>query len=171
MTQETKARTELPGMALKRVETETSGIKYEVEVLQAESLQAILDAYKAQGKNGEEVLVGVFNAANEQSAKQQKGKVRSAIEAAEKAGTAPEDDEAVQAAIEEHQAKAPGFLIGAPRGGGGKRHESGLTAKQRTELGTAVAMEMARTGQPPSKARMDEIAKELGIDPSALAHS
>ena len=177
---EPKASRKLPqGFTLKAVETEAAGFKYSVEVPQAESLAAILEAYKADGKNGEEVLRDIWNVANEQNSKQQKGKVRPAVEAAtaagvDLAGDEPQDEEAaklwnaVQDAVSEHQEKSPGFLIGSPRGGGGKKHESGLTAKQRTEFGTAVAMHMMKTGNPPTKAEMDTIAQELGIDPALL---
>ncbi len=147
------------GFVLKNVNTDCSGTKYDVEAPQAESLDSILAAYKALGKNGEEILLAIWNAGNEQGAKQgQKNLVRTAIAA----------DEGVDEAIAKHHSVARQFIQGAPRGGGGARHESGLTKKQREALGSAVATEMARTGGAPSKARMDEIATELGIDPSQL---
>lgn len=147
------------GFILKTVNTDCSGQKYDVEAPQAESLEAILAAYTKLGKNGEEILLAIWNAGNEQGAKQgQKNLVRTAIAA----------DEGVDDAIAKHQSVARQFIQGAPRGGGGARHESGLTKKQREALGSAVATEMARTGGAPSKARMDEIATELGIDPTQL---
>ena len=155
-------RTLPEGFNLKTVSTDCSGEKYEVDVPQAESLDAILAAYKTLGKNGEEILLAIWNAGNEQGAKQgQKNLVRTAIAA----------EEGVEEAIGKHKSVARQFIQGAPRGGGGTRHESGLTKKQREALGGAVAVEMARTGKAPSVARMDEIATELGIDPAQLHQS
>lgn len=150
------------GFTLKSVPTSASGHNYNVDVPQAESLDAIRAAYETEGKSFDEIMLALWNAGNEQGAKQgQKEQVRKAIE---------EGDEAkIAEAIEAHQESARGFIQGAPRGGGGARHESGLTKKQREALGTAVAMEMANTGKAPSKARMDEIAAELGIDPEQLS--
>ena len=148
------------GFTFKTVSTECAGHKYEVEAPQAESLAAILAAYKTLGKNGEEILLAIWNSGNEQGAKQgQKNLVRKALE---------DDDGDVEAAVAKHQEVARQFIQGAPRGGGGPRHESGLTKKQREALGSAVATEMARTGGPPTKDRMNEIATELGINPSDL---
>ena len=148
------------GFNLKTVATECGGHKYDVEVPQAESLAAILAAYKTLGKNGEEILLSIWNSGNEQGAKQgQKNLVRKALE---------EDGGDVNAAVAKHQEVARQFIQGAPRGGGGPRHESGLTKKDREALGSAVATEMARTKGMPSKARLEEIAAELGIDPSQL---
>jgi hypothetical protein len=167
-------RTTLPnGFSLKAVETEAAGHKYTVEVPQAESLQAVLDAYKEAGKNGEEILLAIWNSGNEQGAKQgQKTPVREAVEGPDgEQGEGEEKttkEERIQKAVEKHQAAARQFIQGAPRGGGGQKHESGLTKKQREDLGTKIAMEMATTGAMPSRARMEEIAKELGIDPAAM---
>ena len=147
------------GFTLKDCATTAAGHKYTVQAPQAESLAAIQAGYEAEGKNYEEVMLAIWNAQNEQGAKQgQKEAVRKAVE----------DDGDVDAAVAKHQSAAKGFIQGAPRGGGGVRHESGLTKKQREELGTAVALEMNRTGGMPTKARMDEIATELGINPTDL---
>jgi len=167
------------GFTLKAVETEAAGHKYTVQVAQAPSLDAILKAYEKEGKNGQDVVRDIWNASNEQNAKQQKGEVRPAVEAAKAAGVdlggePPEAEEslklwnAVREAVEKHQEKAPGFLMGAPRGGGGKKHESGLTGKERTALGTAIAMHYATKGAPPTTEEMELIAIELGIDLSGL---
>ena len=153
-------RTLPQGFTLKTgVPTTASGLKYNVDVPQAESLQAIQEAYEADGKNYEEVMLAIWNAGNEQGAKQgQKQPVRIAVE----------EDDGVEEAVTKHQKAASGFIQGAPRGGGGARHESGLTAKERTALGTEVAMEYSRTGAMPTKARLEEIAEKLGISPASL---
>lgn len=150
------------GFTLMTVNTAAAGVTYPVEVLQGDSLQAWLDAYAADGKNGAEIICKILNSDNAQGGKQgQKTPVREAIEQ-----NKPQEE--IDAAIAKHQAQARGFLQGAPRGGGGARHESGLTKKQRTDLGTAVAMEYATTGKGPSKDRMSEIASELGINMADL---
>lgn len=177
-------RTELPaGMTLKPVQTEAAGYSYEVEVVQADSLQAILEAYKAEGKNGEEIILAIWNAGNEQGGKQgQKTPVREAAEALAKLRAVPEDaqdeayleklvaaEAALTEAVTKHRDNARQFIQGAPRGGGGQKHESGLTQKKRTELGTAVALKMAmKGGKPLSEAEMGAILTELGIDPEQL---
>ena len=151
------------GFTLKTVPTSCGGHKYDVEVAQGGSLQAYLDAYKALGRNGEEIILAILNSGNEQGAKQgQKDLVRKALEEFR-----AESDE-VAAAVGKHQETAKQFIQGAPRGGGGPRHESGLTKKEREAFGGAVATEMASTGSSPSQDRLTEIAKTLGINPSLL---
>ncbi len=153
-------RTLPEGFTLKLVSTDCSGHKYEVEVPQADSLQAILDAYATLGKNGDEILLAIWNSGNAQGGKQgQKNLVRKALET---------EDGDVDAAVAQHQDVARQFIQGAPRGGGGPRHESGLTKKEREAFGGAVAIDMGKTGAPPDNARMREIAEGLGIDPDAL---
>lgn len=148
------------GFTLKEgIQTTAAGFKYPVDAPQAVSLKAIEDEYVKQGKNYEEVMLAIWNAGNEQGAKQgQKQAVRVAVE----------EDGDVAEAVLKHQASARGFIQGAPRGGGGARHESGLTAKERTALGTAVALEYSREGKMPTRDRMDEIAADLGISPGSL---
>ena len=147
------------GFTLVERGTTAGSHKYVVEFPQAESLEAIQTAYEAEGKNYAEIMLAIWNKGNEQGAKQgQKEAVRKAVE----------DEGDVGEAVAKHQATAKGFIQGAPRGGGGARHESGLTAKQREAYGTAVVMEMQRTKGAVPKARMDEIAENLGIDPSQL---
>lgn len=149
------------GFTLMTVDTTAAGVTYPVEVLQGDSLKAWLDAYAADGKNGEEIINKILNSDNAQGGKQgQKTPVREAIEQ-----NKPQEE--IDAAIAKHQAQARGFLQGAPRGGGGARHPSGLTKKQSSEFGYAIAMEAA-AGKYPSKDRMAEIAAELGISPSDL---
>lgn len=169
-TNETQVPRKLPaGFTLKVITTKVGDFSYDCEVPQAESLTALLDAYRElePDRNPEEILVERFNAANAQGATQgPKALVRAALEA--HGADSPEVAEAVQKA----QTSARVFITGAPRagGGGGKRHESGLTAKQREQFGTEVAMEMMRNkGKPVSQARMKEIAESLGIDFTKLA--
>ena len=146
-------RTLPDGFILKAVETTAQGVTYEVEVPQAESIDAVRAFYEAEGKNPDEVLLAIWNAGNEQGAKQgMKQAVRDA-----------EGDEAVQAAIAAHKENARLYVQGAPRGGGGARHQSGLTKKQREEFGTKVAEAMIAKGGALSKAEMEELAGELGL--------
>jgi len=130
-----------------------------VEVLQGESLDSYRDFYVAENKNPDEVILAILNASNEQGGKQGgKGEVRKAIE----------EGGDVEAAIASHQDQARQFMQGAPRGGGGARHETGLTKKQREDLGTAVVMHQIETGKAPTAAQMRDICEGLGIDPSLL---
>jgi hypothetical protein len=144
------------GFSLKPVETAAGGTAYTVEVPQAESLDAVLAYYESIGKNANEVLLAIWNSGNEQGAKQgQKEQVR-------KAGT---DATKIAEAIAAHQETARGFIQGAPRGGGGGvKHESGYSKKDREALGNAVAMHMATSGAPPTTEEMAEICESLGID-------
>lgn len=189
------------GFVVKPVETEVSGVTYTTEVLQAESLAAILAVYKAEqpDKNPEEIIRDIWNSGNEQGAKQSpKSAVRKAIDEHGKGEMVDEpaldDDgepifqvdedgnpvvdedgnpvpatvtrrelpdevtEAIATAIETGRT----FIQGAPRGGGGTRHESGLTAKQREALGSAIALDLAR-GVKLTDKRKKEIAEEIGI--------
>lgn len=156
-------RTLPDGFTLETVETSASGVKYAVEVPKAESLDAIRAAYEAEGKNPDEVLLAIWNAQNEQGAKQgQKQAVRVAVKEHGK------DSDEVADAIESHQNAARQYIQGAPRGGGGARHESGLTKKEREALGTGVAMFVAENGRPPNEEELHAIAEEEGIDPDLL---
>lgn len=148
-------RKELPaGFTLKTVGTSAGGTKYDVEVPQADSIDAVRAFYEAEGKNPDEVLLAIWNAGNEQGAKQgMKQAVRDA-----------EGEEAQAAAIAAHQENARLYIQGAPRGGGGARHESGLTVKQRQEFGTKVAEAMIAKGGALSQKELDELAREMGID-------
>jgi hypothetical protein len=164
------------GFKLETVETAAGGHKYEVQVLQstgeglepesrevASSLLAWFKVYEDEGKDPNEVISSILNAGNKQGASQgRKAEVLAAVKG-------DKDALPIEEAVEVHQKAARMFIQGAPRGGGGKRHESGLTAKDRAKLGDAMALEMAKTGSYPTKARMDEICKELGIDPKSLA--
>lgn len=153
------------GFTFKTVTTSASGREYAVEVPQAESWQTYYDFWKSQGQNPDEVLTKILNSDNEQGAKQgDKAPVREAI----KKG----DEEQIAAAIESHQKSARTFVQGAPRGGGGARHSSGLTAKERSKLGTRLAevtQEKAREGKAPTQEDINAIYSELGIDPTELA--
>ena len=154
-------RTLPQGFSLKPVETKAGGVAYAVEVPQAESWRNFYDFWTSEGKNPDEILTAILNSANEQGAKQgQKEQVR-------QAGTDPDK---LAAAIEAHQKTAKGFIMGAPRGGGGggARHESGLTKKQLEALGGQMASFMAKAGRGPNKQEMDEICAGLGIDPKHL---
>lgn len=177
---EAMKRLDYPGFALETFETKTGGHVYEVEVLQAtgeglEPEERILSgpmlawylAYEAEGKDPNEVIAAILNASQAQGGKQgQKSQVLAAVQG--KPYGKDGEVQSVEEAEEGHRKVARIFLQGAPRGGGGARHESGLTAKMRQQLGDAVSLEMAKTGAPPTKARMDEICHDLGIDPSQL---
>jgi hypothetical protein len=152
------------GFTLVVMPTEAGPVKYDVEVPQGESLSAWLDALRALNpeENAEEIVVRILNAQNAQGARQ--GPKKAVRDAATEHGV---DSPEVTAAVEAAQANSRGYITGAPRagGGGGKRHESGLTEKQRTALGTAIGLELAKTGKMPTQSRLAEIAKELGIAP------
>ena len=160
------------GFKLVEMETEAAGVKYSVPVLQAESLQAILDFYASEGKNGEEVLLAIWNSGNAQAGRQgRKALVRDAVENGKIIidGTEYEGEAAIEAAIAAHQDAAAQTVQGAPRGGGGRvRHESGLSAKKREELGSKVAMFMVEHGRAPDAEDIANIAAEIGIDPELL---
>lgn len=153
------------GFTFKTVATSASGREYEVEVPQAETWRTYYDFWKAQGQNPDDVLTKILNSDNEQGAKQgDKAQVRDAI--------AKGDAEQIEEAIESHQKSARTFVQGAPRGGGGARHSSGLTAKQRSKLGTRLAevtQEKARQGKAPTQDDINAIYAELGIDPADMA--
>lgn len=185
-TSETKVPRSIPeGFTHKSVATAAGAVEYEVQILQATSIEAILNAYRKEDPDTDPAatLLAIWNAAQEQAAKQgTKAGVRKAVD--EKgagelvdSGETGEDGEPIKVrqlpeevskAIADAQDSARLFLMGAPRGGGGARHESGMSTKQRTALGTAVALELARTGKAPSQERMAEICGELGIDPALL---
>ena len=154
------------GFTVKTVETSASGREYSVEVPQAESWRVYYDYWKSQGQNPDEVLTKILNSDNEQGAKQgDKGPVRDAI------GADDATEESIAKAIADHQSSAQTFILGAPRGGGGARHSSGLTAKERASLGTKLAevtAQRAAEGKRPTQADLDSIYEELGIDPETL---
>lgn len=152
------------GFSFKSVETSAGGVTYKVEVPQVESWRTFYDFWKGQGHNPDEVLTKILNAQNEQGAKQgDKQAVREAI--------GKDDADARKAAIAAHQANARLFVMGAPRGGGGARHSTGLTAKQRASLGTKMAevtQARVREGKSPTAEDINAIYEELGIDPDSL---
>lgn len=155
------------GFTFKRVETKAGGVPYEVEVPQAESWETYFEFWKEQGQNPDDVLTKILNAQNEQGAKQgDKQAVRDALEKdGGNAGPATEE------AIGKHQETARTFVMGAPRGGGGARHATGLTAKQRQALGTRLAevsQAKSKEGKAPTQADINAIYEELGIDIDAL---
>lgn len=81
-----------------------------------------------------------------------------------------ERDEAVAKAVAAHQTAAEKQILGKPAERAGKG-PGGLSVKQRTALGTAVAAKMVAKGGMPTQAEMVEIAKSLGIDPALLAQA
>lgn len=167
--QNVPARVLPAGFTLKTVPTKVGDFSYDCEVPQVDSLANLLNAYRElePDRNPEEILVERFNAANLQGATQ--GPKAAVREALEKHGA---DSEEVAEAVRKAQDSARVFITGAPRagGGGGRKHESGLTAKQRQDFGTAVAMEMVRNkGKAVTPARMKEIAEELGLDFAKLS--
>ena len=135
------------------------------------------DFWKASGENPDEVLTQILNAQNKQTGTQSpKATVRDTVKELEEAGEELVDDDGnVHAALEESVEAANkssrGYVLGAPRagGGGGARHESGLTKKERENFGTAVATAMVKKGGALSKGNQKEIAESLGIDPSLLS--
>ena len=149
------------GFVRKVVAVKAAGHVYQVEVLQAESLEAVQSEYERQGKDFGSIVLAIWNQGNRTGAKGVGSTpVRLAVEA--------KDAQAVEKAVKAHQKSAPGFIQGAPRSKGKARHASGLTAKERKDMGGAVVQEMGITGAPITHERMKEIAVELGIDPSLI---
>ena len=60
------------------------------------------------------------------------------------------------------------FLHPVATGRKGRATESGLSAKQEKELGSALGKEMKVSGSYPSQERQAEIMRELGIDPAVM---
>lgn len=159
------------GFSLKEFPTKTGEFAYEVPVPQADSWKTYYEFWKAEGHNPDEVLTEILNAQNKQTGSQSpKQTVRDAVAEAEAAGVDPNDSEAVAEAVAKAREQSAGYVLGAPRagGGGGPRHETGLTKKQREEFGTAVATAMIEKGGGLSQKDQREIAEALGIDPEAL---
>ena len=145
------------GFVRKSQAVKAAGHTYQVEVLQAESLDAIKAEYERQEKDFNAIMLAIWNRGNATGAKGAgRTPVRLAVEA--------KDPEATEKAVKAHQKSAPGFIQGAPRSKGKARHASGLTAKERKDMGGAVVQEMGITGEPITHERMREIAVELGID-------
>lgn len=148
------ARTnEVPaGFTLATYETEAAGVKYPVQYLQAESVDAYRAAWEAQGLNPDEVLLGIVNAAQKQGATQgNKTQVRDAVESGEQAE--------IDAAVAAHQESTAGYLIGAPRGGS----RGGPTKKAKAALGEKIAEFVQEHGAMPTKAQLEELGREFGI--------
>jgi hypothetical protein len=118
-------------MITKIVPTKASGVEFDVNVLQAESLDECRERWTADGLNADEVLLSIVNTASEQNAKQgAKDGVRKAI-AAHGA-----DSEAFDEAVEKAQSYASEYFIGKPRGG---RLPDGSTKTELKEKAAAHA--------------------------------
>lgn len=152
-------------------QTEASGLSYPVTFKAFDSLEEILERLSREGKDPEETLVQIVNAAQEQGAKQGgKEEIRNAIEEHgplavvevenDKGETvervAPLDDqpEEIRAAVQSHQERAEKYVIGAPRGSTG-----GVTKTKARELGAALREKLGEEG-------LLALAREQGIDPS-----
>lgn len=164
------------GFEVKSFPTSTGGFTYEAEVPQAESWKVYYDFWKAEGENPDEVLTQILNAQNKQTGTQSpKQTVREVVNELSETGEDLQDEdgnvhpklaEAVDAANE----SSKGYVLGAPRagGGGGARHETGLTKKEREAFGTAIATASVRKGGALTAKEQREVAEELGIDPDLL---
>lgn len=165
---------DVQGAGFKLVEfpTKTGEFSYSVQVPQADSWKVYFEFWKAQGHNPDEVLTDILNAQNKQTGTQSpKQTVRDAVQEAEAAGEEISgDNPRIAEAVEKAREASAGYVLGAPRagGGGGARHETGLTKKQREEFGTAMASAMIEKGGAVTKTDQREIAEALGIDPEAL---
>lgn len=184
------------GFEIKSFPTSTKGFRYEAEVPQADSWKLYYEFWKQQGENPDEVLTGILNAQNKQTGTQSpKSEVREVAEQLQKDGEPfyeeqeatdengepildddgePVVERVMHPALAEAVAKANessrGYVLGAPRagGGGGARHETGLTKKEREAFGTAVATAMVKQGGALTDEDQREIAESLGIDPDLL---
>lgn len=136
--------------------TTAEGKAYTVEIPQAESWEVYFGLWRELGHNPDEVLTDILNAANKQGGSQgAKTPVRDAV----KTG----DEDAIAAAIEQHQESAETYVLGAPRAGRRTTHETGLTTKQRESLGSAVARKSIEKGGAPTQAEIESIYEELGL--------
>lgn len=141
------------GFRLASGETTASGVTYPVEYLQADSLEAIRAYYESEGHNAEEVLLGIWNAANKQNATQSpKTAIRNALEEAN--GDA--EAEGVLKAVADAQESTRTFVTGAPR------QSEGFTKKAAHEMGEKVARKFVeKHGRPPTDEEVDAILDEL----------
>ena len=177
MPEENGRNVEDAGFTIETFPTKTGGFRYEAEVPQADSWKVYYEFWENQGHNPDEVLTDILNGQNKQTGTQSpKETVREVVKALEKEGEPLTDEDGnPHPALEEAVAKANessrGYVLGAPRagGGGGARHETGLTKKEREAFGTAVASALVSKGGALTDAEQREIAESLGIDPSLLS--
>lgn len=174
--EEQKRNVEEAGFTVETFPTSTGAFTYEAEVPQAESWKVYYDFWKSQGENPDEVLTQILNAQNKQTGTQSpKNGVRDVVKALEERDEDLVDDDGnphpeLAEAVEGANASSRGYVLGAPRagGGGGARHETGLTKKEREEFGTAIATASIKKGGALTAKEQREVAEELGIDPSLL---
>lgn len=156
--------------------TSTGGFTYEAEVPQADDWKVYYNFWKSQGENPDEVLTQILNAQNKQTGTQSpKQTVREVVQELQEAEETLVDDDGelhpkLAEAVEAANESSRGYVLGAPRagGGGGARHESGLTKKEREAFGTAIATASIKKGGALSAKEQREVAEELGIDPDLL---
>lgn len=122
------------GFTLRRDTTKVGDLEYAYEAPQIpanrEGVDLLVGYYDSQGHDGWAVLAGVWNAANDQNAKQSpKTAIRKAIDAGED----------VEGAIAHAQEVSRTFITGAPRGSLG----GGLTKTAARSRGEAIARAQA----------------------------
>lgn len=135
------------------VSTKAGDFEYSIEYREFESIEEYREAAEERGENPDEAVLGLINAAQKQGATQgQKALVRDALEG--------EDQDAVEQAVNKHQAAAREYIVGAPRG---TRTTGGNTKKKQREFGERVTAAMVEKGAPLSQSELAELAEELGI--------
>lgn len=149
-----KAVEKIVGFVAKPFETRAGDIRYTVQVMQAENLNAVREYYRARGLDPDDVLLRIWNSAQSQYVRQSAKQI---------VRTALAEGKDVEEAIARHQERAPRMIIGSPRGPRG-----GITKKKVNEAGTAVLRRLAETGGRIDTAELVKLAQEYGIDLSAL---
>jgi hypothetical protein len=142
-------------------EGEVGYVEWPVSYNEPESVDEFTEFY-----GGADNLISALRAALKQSVTQNN---KTPVAKAAKALAADPDNAELQAALQkaisDHQAGAAKYRPGAPRG---KADETGMTAKQKAAFGAAVGRFAIETGKMPGAKDLAAIAKELGIDFSAV---
>lgn len=140
------------GFTLRKDTTKVGDLEYPYEAPQIpvsrEGVDILVAYYDSQGHDGWAVLAGVWNAANDQNAKQSpKTAIRNAV-AAEDA-----TEDSIAEAIAKAQETSRTFITGAPRGSLG----GGMTKTAARTRGEALARAEAEKGRPLTPEEMHEI--------------
>ena len=167
MSNETATAFVLPeGFKLETITTKVGDVEYPLSYPVGTTLNAWRAYWESRSLNVEDTILKYLNEIQTQRATQgNKGPVRDAAPEQDEAGNVVKDLETVRAeAIAKHQARAAKFLLGKPR----ETAVGGVTKKTQAEFGTAVVTAMTAKGAMLNQAELAELAKEYGIDPSAI---
>lgn len=126
-------------------------IEYEVQYLQADSLEAVQNYLTSQGVSDfDSWLLNIVNDVQKNRATQG-GK--SAVRAAK-------DADALAKAIANHQKNSIRYLLGKPRASG----IAGVTVATQREFGTRMVAAIASKGAMLTDEELEAIAKDIGVD-------